>query len=143
MRKLLCSAVRTVAAYNNNAVYAVLAADIRALLNTLISLEFKAARSSQNGAAQTDYLGYRVSVHIYYLFIQKALKAFLYTFYLKSVGYGFADNGSDSRVHSRRIAAAGEYAYGLYFLICHLFCLLTDKVSPNILFYHAVFFNTS
>ena len=106
--KGLRAAVGAVTADDNNAVNAVLAADLGTLGLSFFCTELRASGCTQNGSAQLDDTGYILGFHIEDLFVQKAPVASLDSFDLDFVVQSLSYYCADGRVHARGIAAARQ-----------------------------------
>ncbi len=114
-----CSAVRAVAADNNQSVNAMLAADVGSCLLAFLRPHLLAARCPEHRAAPLDDIRHAVLIHIDNLLLEESGVAAFNPLYRKAVLNGSSHTGTNGRVHTGCIAAAGKYTNCLRLIICH------------------------
>ena len=108
----LGSAVGAVAADDDDAVNAILSADLGALGLPFLRTEFRAPGRAQNGSAGLDDPGHVPGPHLIDLLVQKAPVAPFDAHDLYFAMKSFSYDRTNGRIHAGRIAAAGQYADG-------------------------------
>ena len=126
----LGAAVGSVAADDDDTVDPVLIADIRRFLLHFLFLELRASRRPQNGTSLMYDTGDIHGFHLTELFVQESLVSSLDPDDLALIVHCFSCDRTDRRVHSGRVAAAGQYANFTYFFR-HNRCLRIFKAGQD------------
>ena len=103
-----CAPEGTVTANGNNAVQTQHFAGVDSLLLALFRHEFRAAGGIEHGAAPIDDMGDALFVQTHNVAVDQAVIAAADTDDLNAAEDGSTDNGTDRRVHTGCVAAAGQ-----------------------------------
>ena len=117
--KLSGTAEGTVSSDHDDPVNSMFSADFGAALLTFLGREFLTAGRVEDRTAAVDRIRNAHTVHIYDFFLKESGVTTHDPLYLQS----FIDSGSynrtNCRIHSRGIAAAGQYSDRSDFFLCH------------------------
>ena len=127
----LGAAVGAVAADDDDAVDAVLAADVRRFGLDLGLLELKASGRAEDGAAALDDIGHVHGLHLEDLLVEQALVASHDALDLDSVGQCFTHHRTDGGIHSGSVSAAGQHADCIEFFLCFHINLLGRGIGKR------------
>ena len=104
-RELLSAAVGAVAADNDKALDTVLIAGISRVLLAFLCSHFRTARRIEDRAAALDCIRYILGMHLDKVLLHETVIASVDAVDLETLRKTSSDNGTDRRVHSRRIAS--------------------------------------
>ena len=114
----LRTAVRAVAADDNDTVDVIFPADLSSLLLPLRRFELRTARRPENRSASLNDIGDAVLIHIDNLFIQQSHVSSLNALHREPIIYRPAHHRADGSIHPRCIPAARKNS-NCFHLLCH------------------------